>query len=244
MFCCSKRKKVLLDPSEAKKNDLVGQVIEKTQFTPEEVNQFYVEFIGRANDNYLTIKQFQDLLSVMGIRISSSIEERIFKVIDKQIPGKLNFTEIMTYFNIILKGTKKQRMHFCYRLIDSDNKGYFTIDNLTVLLKEIHNSTEDSEDMSEDLETLAVGIFQMMGLIEDEEVGFDRFMRIIEEKQEVYELFSNLGSNVSNLLDVQGQNKYTRIVSVLDDVFTTFRKSFIATKIKEDLGKSSLTQIS
>ena len=67
----------------------------------------------------LTLDGFNKLMKIMGIRISTYIEDRLFKVIDSDRQKKIDFYHIMVYFNTILKGDRTDRMRFCYYLIDT-----------------------------------------------------------------------------------------------------------------------------
>lgn len=211
-----------------------------TKFSREEIERFYEGFTNLTNTDTISLQGFKKLMKVMGIRISSPMEDRIFNVIDVQKRKNIDFNELMEYFNTILKGTKDDRLRFSFRLLDYKNKGWFDLSSLKQLLVDLHKSDLDDKENSkveEELEGVARNMFDAMNCNHNEKIDVLQFQSIIEENEEIFEMFQALGSNISDLMDTQGQNKYSKVVDVIKELNTEFTRMKARCHIEKEYRK-------
>lgn len=228
MFCCCKKKTSKMgDLEQLKDLEIVKKVKESTSFTWEEIERFYISYSNHSQDGALRRPGFKKLMELMSIRMSTKIEDRIFNVIDSNKQGKLDFLEIMKYFNTILKGNKSEKMCFCHYLLDGSHKGYFTREDLSKLLYDLNtsdmkNSKHSDEDLKKEYNNVAESIMEEMGVDFDHKVHLDEFLEILDKYEPLYQLFREMGSNITSLMDNQGQNQFTIIISALKELFTKY----------------------
>jgi len=226
MSCCKKKQNGsevtrIIDPY------MEQQIKSKTSFTPEEIERFYLYFKSLASQGGdLQFEGFQKLLKIMGITISQRLEARMYNVVDINRQEKIDFPEIMIFFNTILRGTKEQQILFTHRLIDGKQKGYFTGTDLENLIWDIdqpeHSTEKEEQEHHEKVHILAASMIEGMDCSFDEKISLDKFKQILDQNEQIYIVFKGLGSDISNLLDVHGHNEYTVIVKVLEDLYRTF----------------------
>lgn len=130
----------------------------------------------------------------------------------------------------------------------SEQKNYITGQDLENFLLEIESSEIDKDEkyiaeIQEEIHYLAISIFKDMGLNFTHHLEFEEFTRILNERPEIKDIFREFGSSITNLLDVQGQNKYTKIVKILSEVKDKFFNTVLQSKEIRDVVPIGATQL-
>ena len=241
MICCKKKISIEEINMEILKKDIVVRVRKDSEFADEDIIRYYNLFMCLAdNDGNLSQESFNKLMNIMGIRISSSIEDRLFSIIDLDYSGNISFYEMMMYFNTITQGNRLEKIRTVHMLVDGERKGYFTHDDLYGMLVDIQKSdlqdTDLDDESAEGLLSFTDSIFKEMGVEKGDKVEMKRFLSVVDSNSLLYNLFSELGSNMSSMLDVQGNNKYTKIFKVLEDLYNIFTHNIKRLSFDQETG--------
>lgn len=217
--------------------DVIQKVLSNTRFSVEEVDRFHLVFNQLSESEVITQQSFKTLLEMMGIRISKQMEDRIFDVIagveptDSVEERKIDFPTLMDYFNTILKGQKKDQIRFCYNLIDREQKGYFTGDDLRQLLYDLKQVKPEDKD---DLEDYISSFFELLKCDPRSNVTLSMFEDRLETDEKSYLL-------VNDILSVESSFRSNKSIKVLTQILGQFcdfmRKCSIVTKTEEILSK-------
>lgn len=253
MLCCGSKKKQLppLEDKEAIEN--IENAQEITGFSKDELNRYYYSFKNLANDGILDHGGFNKLMMLMGIRISKGIEARIFQAIvrtqgerlNKGITKGIDFPGLMMYFYNILSGSEESsasqklgyEIKLWFLMLDSPNaKNYITGSDLENFLLDMEadevadTEPEEAEENKEVITGLVMSIFHDMGKDYQSTISMVEFDEILRNNEDVLDIFRGFGSSIANLLDVQGQNKYSLTVRVLEEVTNKFKQFVIQSK--------------
>ena len=223
---------------------MIQKVLSNTRFTVEEVDRFYLVFSQLSQEGAITKQSFKTLLVMMGIRISKQMEDRIFDVIAGVDPSDgpesrmIDFPTLMSYFNTILKGQKLDQIRFCYNLIDRNQKGFFTKDDLKGLLCDLKQM--EAEEI-EDLEDFTSNFFELFGFISagaQSKIRMETFILRLQEDEKTFLM-------VRDLLDVQSSLKPNKMAKILSELLVGLSdfmlKTSILKKTEEILVKSQDT---
>jgi Ca2+-binding EF-hand superfamily protein len=71
---------------------------------------------------------FRDQMGMLGQRENAFLADRIFDVFDADCDGTLNFDEFVRIFDILMKGSEKEKNLFSFKLFDVDESGTLTFD--------------------------------------------------------------------------------------------------------------------
>lgn len=216
------------------------KIRQNTKFTAKEILDFQKKFMSICpkNSSELSMENFVKFMRMMGVKSNATLIARIFNVMDFDKNGAINFTEFMQYFDILLKGTIKQKTEFCFLIITAGNlenydrpieKKKFVRDDLFQLLKimresELKNAISGELDEDEELKLQGIcdNMMEMLKVEADEVVTLQKFRNAIDTDRSVLEAFQLIGQSLETLMSYQGQNKYTSIVNVLRLVKSKF----------------------
>lgn len=187
-------------------------------------------------------------------------------------PG-IDFPAMVAYFDNLLNGDKEDDYsnRFIFNLINQDpskdkeindmqlmspkaserseKKEYITGRDLENFLIEIESSEINKDErqkleVAEEIRYLAISIFKDMGLDYDYMLGYAEFAEILDDQPEIKDIFREFGSSITNLLDVQGQNKYTKIVKILGEIKDKFNNTVLQSKEIKDFVPGGGSQLS
>lgn len=196
---------------------MIQKVISNTKFTVEEVDRFYLAFSQFSQEGVITKQNFKQLLDMISIRISKPMEDRIFDVVagvdlsDGSETRMIDFPTLMSYFNTILKGQKLDQIRFCYNLIDRNQKGFFTKEDLRGLLCDLKQIEADEKD---DLEDFMSSFFELFGFDSsnpDFQVPSAMFIHKLQQDEKTFLM-------VRDLLDVQSSLKPNKSIKILNEL--------------------------
>ena len=221
------------------------EIKKNTSFSEKEILDFQKKFlkICKKDQSELGMEQFIRFMRMMGVRSNASLVTRIFHIMDIDQNQAISFSEFMRYFDILLQGDIKQKTEFCFLMIAIGKSGNmdkpiekktFGKQELMDLLNqmkesELKNIGEDltSEDL-EELESMCDDLMRMLGVEPHEHVSIQTFRKAIKDDQNVLDVFQLLGNGLQDLMNYQGENKYTRTVRALRLVLDQFNDSLRA----------------
>ena len=130
----------------------------QTNFTAEELQDWYKEFRSSWPKGVLTVEEFKKAYSsYFPLGDASEFAKHVFRVFDQNDDGRLDFREFICGFSVGLRGSVEEKLKFSFRIYDVDGNGFispeemveiFTVRNTVCLLQAV--KTTDSEYRTRD----------------------------------------------------------------------------------------------
>lgn len=81
--------------------------------------------------------RFRLSLGILAMDNGNFLSERIFKLIDADCDGIIQFMDFLKYLNVVMNGKPCERARMSFRFIDHMNKGYIEYEDIHVLIEKV-----------------------------------------------------------------------------------------------------------
>ena len=99
----------------------------QTNFTAEELQDWYKEFRSSWPKGVLTIEEFKKAYSsYFPLGDASEFAKHVFRVFDQNDDGRLDFREFICGFSVGLRGSVEEKLKFSFRIYDVDGNGFIS----------------------------------------------------------------------------------------------------------------------
>lgn len=117
MLCCSSK-------SSKKQNTTFDPYFlsQKYRFSPKELFEYQNRYNRISKGKEMTLKKFRKSLGILGLEETSLLADRIFKLMDRQNKNSVNFEEYLSYMDIVIHGTKDEKLLQSFNLISQGQK--------------------------------------------------------------------------------------------------------------------------
>ena len=159
-----------------------------THYTEDIINEWYRGFKKDCPDGKLNPDSFMKIYSQCFAKENlSEFCDHVFRTFDSDRNGFIDFKEFLLAMDVTSSGTPEDKLSMFFGLFDIDGNGWIDEEELTNLLKCIHNMVDSSKKRfkSEDSpEVQAAKIFKKMDMNSDGRVTKDEFIRacVIDQK--------------------------------------------------------------
>ena len=115
---------------------------QNNQFSEKELRVLEEQFREISRNSRLDRKEFRSSLGILGLVRDSLICDRLFDVFCVQNENMkpqeyLTFEQYTTGLAIMVKGTVEQKLDFGFDIIDIDSRGYFTFEDLNIIIQSL-----------------------------------------------------------------------------------------------------------
>ncbi|CAG9334408.1 unnamed protein product [Blepharisma stoltei] len=153
MFCCSQNKKT------HHKEDKFGQpnlyvLSQRYRFSTNDLLLYLNRFQRMSKGSTINLALFREHMGLFGLRSNSVLADRIFRLMDKSNKGLVNFTDFLDYMDVLINGTREEKLLQSFRLIAQKDKRFISYDDFSSWIRGIRkvfnsmseNKIESSED--------------------------------------------------------------------------------------------------
>ncbi|KAJ2009998.1 Calcineurin subunit B [Coemansia sp. RSA 376] len=112
----------------------LGELVESTNFTAEEIHRLYKRFSKLDKDKSGTIDK-DEFLSIPQLA-NNPLSTRLIDIFDTDGGGDVDFKEFITGLSTFSsKGAKEEKLRFAFKIYDIDRDGYISNGELFMVLK-------------------------------------------------------------------------------------------------------------
>ncbi|CAG7834490.1 unnamed protein product [Allacma fusca] len=188
----------------------IASLQDVTYFSDQEIQEWYKAFIKEVPDGQMNIDQFlnvwKDLFfnnkkksSIDSVELQS-YGKQVFRLIDRNGDGFIDFREFLINVSIEQRGTLEQKLEHVFGLYDLDQNGYVTKPEMLEFVKMVNRAMDlakqfpgkDPEDVAEQL---ANKIFWRLDRNKDGKLTMFEFISGIKSNQCLVDYF--LGVNLT-----------------------------------------------
>ena len=159
---------------------------ENTNFTKDEITQWFVQFILDCPEGTLTMEKLKEMMNIIlpdeNIDIIANL---IFSAFDKDNNGSLDFSEFIMATHCIGSSSPEDKIRWVFQVYDTDNSGSITIGEIIQVFSALYeNEGLDQKYAVERAET----IFGNLDVNHDGDVSEDEFVKVCLEDKEMVKL--------------------------------------------------------
>ena len=157
----------------------IRELTKSTQFTTDEIKEWYRGFKQDFPCGYLTKDDFTDIYGAFFPGGSATVfVDNTFRAFDRNNNGKVDFREFLTGLSKSSQGSFEDKMKWVFQLYDTDHNGLISKNEMFTILKSIHQiyREKDSEVIAhQHVERL----YNSWDRNADGELSFNEFVAII-----------------------------------------------------------------
>ena len=109
----------------------LSELLKSTHFEKEDLNRWYKKFMKDYPDGQLNREQFREMYAkIYKTSFSNHMAEHIFRCLDQNKDGFICFKELMAGLSVTLKGTKREKLEWSFKVYDLDGNGLISLDEV------------------------------------------------------------------------------------------------------------------
>lgn len=113
----------------------LAELRDQTNFTVEEIQDWYKEFKSKWPKGVLTSEEFKKEYSTLfPLGDASEFAKHVFRVFDQNADGKLDFREFVCGFSIVLRGRMEDKLKFSFQMYDINGNGFISREEMLEVL--------------------------------------------------------------------------------------------------------------
>lgn len=113
----------------------LAELRDQTNFTVEEIQDWYKEFKSKWPKGVLTSEEFKKEYSTFfPLGDASEFAKHVFRVFDQNADGKLDFREFVCGFSVVLRGRMEDKLKFSFQIYDINGNGFISREEMSEVL--------------------------------------------------------------------------------------------------------------
>jgi Ca2+-binding EF-hand superfamily protein len=167
-----------------------ASIAQHTNFSKAEIEALHYNFqnaLPHDGSTTLTIDQFQAVLAASNVKNENQgFIKELFRAMDTNGDGVVNFVELCAGLSVMLKGTTKEKLALSFQIYDQDGSGklkksemFDVMSNLNMSVKVADKNNQGFSDS--DLMAFVAKLFAECDKDKDDVMSFSEFLTAVEK---------------------------------------------------------------
>uniref|UniRef100_A0A6B2L6T2 EF-hand domain-containing protein n=1 Tax=Arcella intermedia TaxID=1963864 RepID=A0A6B2L6T2_9EUKA len=170
-----------------------------TKFGKEEIRKLRVFFEKTATKNTLSTVEFKTLLLSLGIfpGLSDAAAESLFKVVDADGSGTIEFRELVLALSLLTRGTTEEKLGYMFDAFDKDKSGELDTNEIHLITEQMKTVAEFLQRDPKKIEPFIENILKKADVDGNGTITKDEWISVGSRTPSVLQLLSGDDGNVS-----------------------------------------------
>lgn len=169
----------------------LAELRDQTNFTVEEIQDWYKEFNSNWPKGVLTAEEFKKEYSTFfPLGNASEFAKHVFRVFDQNDDGLLDFREFVCGFSVVLRGRMEDKLEFSFQMYDINGNGFISREEMSEVLSAMYKVESFLSNALDhvDPEERTDSIFNQMDANCDDKLSLEEFIQGVKKDPQLVKI--------------------------------------------------------